>query len=335
MVADKAGVSKMTASYALRDNEGAGRVSQATIARVKEVARQLNYVPNLMARSLRQQKTNVIGVVLGNLRHDWSARIMMGLDRVLGPADYQSMLLLHHWSVERNIREIETLLKYRVDGIISQPLVGMEETYAKLRSQDIPHILISDALPKDEITPRVLWDDVSATETMVSHLAGLGRKRIALLIQDTNSITAGHRLEAYRSALAKAGLQHDPTFEVWYHMGTSLDDGTLPAIMFPNKIAANRPDAIFAIHDPLALALMRWLRDNGFEVPRDVAVAGLGNLPQSAKEAAGLSTIDEPCEKMGYTAGMILMDIISSREISNCTVVPSGSLHIRSSTVSN
>ncbi len=334
MVAEAAGVSLMTASYALRDNEGSGRISKDTIAKVKEVARRMHYLPNLNARSLRQQKTKVIGVVLGNLRLDWAARVMDGLDGVLGEADRQSMLLLHHWSLERNRRELQTLLMYRVDGIISQPLAGMEDEYRNLAANHIPHVLVSDTLPGVDL-PAVTWDGAAAAENLVDHLVSIGRRRIAMVLEERGTVGGKERLKGYRRGLRQAGLTPDAKLEFWCESDQPLDDSPLAAAFAPDANPEDRPDAVLGINDWHALRVMEWLRGRGLRVPEDVAVAGIGNLPQSAAHAASLTTVDEPCERMGAAAGLAIMHMLGldAGEPLTTEPVPAGSIAVRSSTV--
>ncbi len=311
-IARQAGVSRSTVSIVLRGQEKERKISKTTITRVRHAAKELNYVPNHMARSLRLQRSGMIGVVVSNLRADWAESIMGGMLEVFRPSGYTPFVAIHRFDAELAHKELVSCLQRRDEGIICQPMPAEAELYALIRRSGVPLIFLGDRPADLPEVNFVGWDSTAAARIAVEHLVQTGRKRIAFVGVDYPMEMTRGRFRAYLDVLSEADLSPKDEWIVNAPIGWSPErilDWSLGRLLAPGR---EHPDAIFALNDGIALLLLDALDARGIRVPEDLALIGMGDLPMTGHRGIGLSTVKEPCEEMGRQAAQVMLDLIAN-----------------------
>jgi LacI family transcriptional regulator len=308
------GLSHATVSFVLNGVGEQRKISKETIERVLSAAKHYNYAPNRFARSMKSQSSGMISVILPNFKMDWAEHVMTGMRRVFDQSEFIPFVTTHSFEDERNKRELHSFLERRDNGLITLPTMGCTALYREIAKGPLPLVFLGDEIP--ELTPMissVMWDAREAIRTAIAHLASSGRKRIAFLGMDYPGLGTLHRFKAFREALIRQGL---PTKR---HLisrppatGTAEEIVNASLDQFFGE-GRDRPDAIFALNDGLALPALEALERRGLSVPEDVAIVSMGNLPLTRHSAAGISSIPEPVEEMAEMAARLLLDIIEQK----------------------
>src|SRR5918997_42755 len=202
-VAEAAAVSRSTASRALT---GRGYVAPAVRERVRKAAQTLGYVPDALARNLRQQVSRSIGVLVSDLRNSFYADLASGISQQSRRRGYAMMLVDDNGSLDAELEAAEMFVALRVAGVILTPL-----------SAEVPRYLARHHVPVIEVDRRfaegacdaVVVDSRSAAESVTADLLQLGHRRVALLIDEMDWTTGRERLAGYRAAFAAAGLSQE------------------------------------------------------------------------------------------------------------------------------
>ncbi len=332
-VARAVGVSIPTVSYILNGRARERNLSQITTERVMAAAKQLGYVRNNLARNLRRRETHTITILVADLERGIANRLMMGALPVFDPAGFFTSLTVHFWDPERERRELQAMLEEQRAAIIIRPMIENTDLYRRVHEMGTPIILLDgiDALPEVSVS---MWDSRKAIEASVAHLAATGRRRIAFYGVDRGTLAARWRLEGFQAGLEKAGLHFHPEFvclDQRYAL-QQLDNGRL--VGYGTRLhevfasPGDRPDAVLCASDALACTAITILRDDmGLDVPRGIAIMGMGDTGES--ELIGLSTSYDPVEVVGRNAAEIALDLIQgrsggpvSRFVSPCEIRP-------------
>lgn len=333
-IADHLGVSASTVSIVLRGDATRRKISKATTERVLDAARKFNYVPNQMARTLRRQRTNSIGVLTGNLEWGWADRIMQAMEDVLEPAGYRTFVARHRFDATRAREELLSCMSRRDLGIVFQPLPTERPVYNQVIRAGMPLVFLSDCPTDLDNVSFVGWDSGPAARRAVEHLVQTGRRRIAFLGPSYPMAMSQQRYEAYLDVLREAGLPIEPAWAEQAPLDWSADEiveRTLDRLFNADK---QWPDAIFALNDGLALPALASLERRGIRVPEDVALAGLGDLPVSGYRGVGLTTVPEPLAEIGQgVASVLLAHFADPNRGPIRRLIPSNKLIVRRTTV--
>ncbi len=306
-IAQDLGVSLMTVSKALRSHSD---ISEETRRRVMKRARELNYRPNLIARSLVTRRTYLVGLIIPDLMHSFFAEVAKGVARKFEPLGYQIVIFNSEENADAEVRQIQTLLDRSVDGVIiaSAQSHMQGELFRILEARRIPYVLI-DRMPTgfEGHYVGVQNEEIGALAT--SHLIEQGCRRIAHLRGPANPPGTG-RLRGYRRALAKHGLKALPEYVVsGQHQDGSGYEGMRELLRL-----RHRPDGVFCYNDPVAAGAMKAILEAGLQVPGDIAVIGAGNVHYSDLLRIPLSTIDQSSSVLGETAAELLAHCIEAKK---------------------
>jgi LacI family transcriptional regulator len=295
-VARRAQVSVATVSRTLNRVEN---VSEETRNRVAEAVRELGYVPHAGARSLSLARTNAIGVVLPDLHGEFFSEIVRGMDREASRRGYLLLLSNMHAGGEQAALALQAM-RGRVDGlIVMAPHLSSDELSAALPEQ-LPAILVNTREGSGR-RPSIRLDNRAGARAVVEHLVGLGRKRIVHISGPSTNIDAQERAEAFRASATSHGVD----FEIVD--GDFQEESGRSAIERLLR-AGVRFDAVFASNDEMAIGTIQALRNNGFRVPQDVAVAGFDDIPLARH--LGLTTVCVRIAQLGELAVARLMSEI-------------------------
>jgi LacI family transcriptional regulator len=305
-IARDLGVSLMTVSKALRNH---GDISAETKRRVLKRARELNYRPNLIARSLVARRSYMIGLIIPDLMQSGFAEVAKGIARIFNPLGYQIVISSSEQNPNAELREIELLLDRSVDGLIiaSAQVHAREELIKKLRDGQIPHVLI-DRMPTGFEGHFVGVKDEEIGIMATEHLIEQGYHRIAHLRVPANSPGIG-QLRGYRWALAKHDLEAPADYVVSGHHEDSVGYEGMRKLLQLNP----RPDGVFCFNDPVGAGAIKAILEAGLKVPEDIAVIGAGNVHYSDLLRVPLSTIDLSSSLIAGTAANLLKECIESK----------------------
>lgn len=316
-IARELGLSPSTVSRALKDHPD---ISQETKKQVNDLAKKLNYQPNVVALSLRQSKTNTIGVIIPEIVHFFFSTVISGIESVAYEAGYNVILTQSNESFEREATDLKALFNSRVDGMlisISRETKTFEHIEAVLE-KEVP-VVFFDRIFEHPNTSKVIVDDYVGAHEAVLHLIQQGCRRIAHLESAPGITIAEDRRRGYIDALNEHGLPAEDRLIEICSTG-SLEEGQRAA----DKLLAldTPPDGIFANNDMLAMGAMQAIKRKGLTIPKDVAVIGFSNWFFAALMDPPLSSVDQPGFQMGQEAAAMLLKQIQMQGKGNGLIVP-------------
>ncbi|WGM19476.1 LacI family DNA-binding transcriptional regulator [Paenarthrobacter sp. OM7] len=309
-VAKRAGVSRSAVSLVL-NGRGDGNVAKESQDRIRAAALELNYSPNAIALSLRNQRSRVIGILSDEVVvSPFDGNIIGGADDIARSRGFVTVVMDTERDSARDAGAIETLLDRQVDGLM-YVTVGLKPIDVPQGMLRVPSVLANcyDALPQPQLH-HVIPDEVTGGREAAEHLLQLGHRDIALLAGYEDSPAAPLRVQGYRDAhtAANVPLRSDRIFmagwdiDAGYHGAMKLLDGVSPA---------ERPTAIMCANDRLAVGVMLAAARLGLSVPDDLSVMGYDDETRIADTMVpSLTTMALPLREIGRAAMTTLLDAI-------------------------
>ena len=295
-IAREAGTSPSTASRAL---SGRGYVSEEARQRLREAADRLGYVPNASARALKQQSSRVVGVAVSDLGNQFYANLAAGVEQTLREAGYQMVLVSDNSDRDQELSCARTFLEMRAAGVIITPA---DRAAAGLLSRHQIAVVEVDRRLADVPCDGVVIDNELGAREATEHLIGLGHRRIALLVADTEFTTDAGRLHGYVAAHELAGLEVDERLIL--PLGFHAPDAE---VRIAALVGALEPTAIFAANNLLAEHAWQVLRRLGKRLPDDVSLVGFDDVPWMAMVQPGITVVAQPSLEMGRRAAQLLL----------------------------
>lgn len=301
-IARKLGVSVSTVSRALKDSP---ELHPDTKKKIVEAAKAMNYQYNLLAQSLRISRTKVLGVVVPELTSHFFSSNISGISDTAYRRGYNVMICQSNESYEQEKANVRTLVSSQVDGLLIS-LSRETKSYEHLQElydRGIPFMMF-DRVTEEIPVSKVTVDDAHGAYLAVRHLLEQGCRKIAYFSGPEDLYISKKRKEGYLEALKEFGI---PEAEASIYVTDLTSEGNrkISLEMLANK---NRPDAVFAMIDPLAIDLMIVLKEKGIRIPDEIALAGFTNNPTSAVVDPSLTTISQPGYEMGKIAASHLLD---------------------------
>ena len=307
-IARDLGVSVVTISKVLRNHPDVGdETRERVLARVKE----LDYRPNLAARSLVTGRTYLVGLVVPDLLHPFFAEIAKSISEVLRAHGYYLIVSSSEEDPDLEEQEIDQLLARRLDTLIIATCRPTVDLFFRIERQRTPYVLIDRILP-GLAANFVGVDDEAVGMLATKHLIDVGCKRIAH-IRGPETSPGTRRLEGYKRALAQAGLKIEDDYIIGKHKGDVETKQRGAEAMRRLLNSKERPDGVFCFNDPLAMGAMNCALDQGFRIPDDMAVIGCGNLHYDDSLRVPLSSIDQHSRRIGEEAARIALGILDSK----------------------
>jgi LacI family transcriptional regulator len=321
-IAEKAGVSYATVSRALNNRSD---VSEETRMRIIELANSMGYQPNAIARSLVKRKSEIIALIVPDVSNPFFADITMAVHTAAEKAGYTTMVCNTGWDPVKEQEKLRIMVEQRVDGIILKPTAFLRP--GALEALNVPVVLFWHAMEDDLSYIEV--DHEAGSRLAVRHLVERGYKRIAFVGGQETSPSNQIRLLAYQQTLQESGLQVESDLISYGGFGIESGYNRLAALMR----LQNPPDAVFCGNDIIALGALHYARDNGIEVPKQLALIGFDDISYASLPQIGLSTVSQPRTKLGEQAFDALMreiEIFPARSRQRLLVEPE--LIVRSTT---
>lgn len=298
------GVSASTASRALNNNSA---ISEEIRKRVFKAAQESNYIPNSLARGLALRRSRLVGLLVPSIANPYFAEVSRGAHDTAWERSYVVALCDTQRNHDREELFSERLLQSQVDGVIVTGGVMLEERIRAWRRSDVPLVLASRRVAGSGFSS-VAVDDVSAGYQAAQYLISKGRKKILFLGGSPDSPATRDRYRGYREALDGCGLPNAAS-----HGDYTMECGFQEAAKIA-ELYDDRPDAVFAANDLMAIGLIMGLAGFGVKVPDDIAVMGCDDIPMGALIRPALSTVRIPMYEIGQRAMRLLLDILENGE---------------------
>ncbi len=321
-VALKAGVSQSTASRALT---GRGYVAEPVRDRVRATARKLGYVPDAMARTLKQQVSRSIGILVTDLRNQFYADLAAGASQQAKAHGFTTMLVDDGPSGDDEDEVAEAFVALRVGGVIVTPTSAAVPEY--LRRHRIPVVEV-DRQFTSAVNDGVVVDNRAGARAATSHLLELGHRRVALFIDETDWSTGQGRVAGFHDAFAGVGVDIDPDLVV--SAGWDVTDARLRALEMLQR--PDRPTAIFAANNLLAEGVWRAIAELGLAVPGEVSLVAFDDSPWMSMVTPGVTTVAQDSFALGATAVRRLLARVEDPDAPAGTTVLEATLRRRGST---
>lgn len=303
-VAQKAGVSIATVSRVLNGSE---KVRPETRERVMQVINEMKYAPSPAARGLIMRKTEAIGLLLPDLHGEFFSEVIRGSDAAVQNQAYHLIVSSSH----NDPKEIEAALRFmrgRVDGlVVMSPQVDTETLLANL-PKGLPVILLNCRIDNPQFDT-IITDGYGGAREMTSYLIGLGHSRIAVITGGEANVESQERLRGYRTAMTHHGIPLTPGFEFDGDFTEASGYEAAREILELEQ----RPTAIFAFNDSMAIGAIGAIREAGLRIPNDISVCGFDDIPVAKYLSPSLTSVHVPIHDLGVMAINRLFDRLQNK----------------------
>ena len=306
-IANKLNLSVSTISRALNDSP---EISQATKTKVITAAKELNYHPNIIARSLIKKRTQIIGVIVPEIKHNFFSTAISGIENVAYDAGYVIMLCESSESYDREVINTEALVSNQIAGLIVSISQSTKEYghFEHLKRIGIPFVFF-DRVCNTINTSKIVVDDHGGAFKAVEYLINKGYKRIAHIGGAEHLSISRDRYSGYIDALNTFGISFKEDLVVF--SGFQEQDGAkgISVLLDLN----DPPDAVFAINDPVAIGAYEVIKKRGLRIPNDIALIGFSNNPITELIDPPLTTVEQPAYELGKRAATVLLEQIAAK----------------------
>jgi len=324
-VAQLAGVSVATVSHVLN---GTRFVSDAARARVQEAIGALQYVPSALARSLKSNRTHTVGMMIPNNSNPYFAEIIRGIEDTCYAAGFSVILCNSDDDPVKQSNYVRLLSEKQVDGLIVVSSGSDEELLDTLRAARMPQVLVDREI--DELAADLVEVNHEAGAFIATqHLLSLGHQRIACIAGPASLSSARERMQGYRRALREAGLAHADSLLRTSDFTAAGGHAAMDALL---DGASERPTAVFASNDLMAIGAVCAASSHGLRIPHELSVIGFDDIALAAHSNPPLTTIAQPKHETGAVAAKLLLQRIAQPERGLQRAILQPSLVLRQST---
>lgn len=325
-VAEHAGVSVKTVSNVVNDYT---HVSPAMRARVQASLDALGYRPNLAARQLKHGRGGFITLAVPELDSPYFAHLAALMSAEATRRGYLFLLDVTGADPAQERLVLSGMRAHMVDGVIFSPLASTAADIES-RTDDIPLVLLGERATPTQFD-HVAVDSVAASRAVGGHLLECGRSRPAAIGRETAEGTASVRLKGFRSALDDAGVEL-PEQRIVPVRGYSRAEGHAAMRRLLDLPPGQRPDAVFAFNDLMAIGALRACHEAGVRVPEDIAIAGFDDIPEAAYQIPSLTTVSPDMQSMTTSVLDLLIARIEGSGAAPADVQVPWTLAVREST---
>ncbi len=300
------GVSHQTVSRVINGERG---ITPETRAKVERAIAALGFRPSHIARSLATRRTKTMGLVMGDVASPFFPDVVRGAEDVLSEAGYCLILSNSNRDPERERRNVAHLLERSIDGLIlGAPQGGPDALGEMAERAGVPMVFLNRDVRGTHVA--AVWIDwQAATTEVVGYLAGLGHRRIALVVPSRADALFANREDWYGWALRRASL--GPDRALIFRDSISIEGGQQAGARL--LALAERPTAAICHSDVMAIGVLQACRERGVHVPRDLSVVGWDDVPYARLVAPALTTVRVPRYDLGQAAARTLLDLIAGR----------------------
>jgi DNA-binding LacI/PurR family transcriptional regulator len=312
-------------SLALRDSP---LVADATRDRIKQYARDIGYIYNRRAASLRTSRSGIIGVVVHDIMNPFFAEILRSIESELDRSRQTFLLSNHYDQVEKQRTFLDTLLQLGADGVIMSPAIGTPVSDIQLLEDNgLPAVQIARSV-EGAPAPVFRGDDSYGIGLATNHLISLGHERIVMIGGTDQTSTGRDRYQGYVMAMEKAGL---PVKEDWRIAGPRTKQGGFE-VAGQFLALKDKPTAAVCWNDLVAIGLMNGIARAGLVPGVDISVTGYDDLEEAAIATPALTTVWNGQREVGRQAARALLDRLNGEEVRGGQALIRPELHVRQST---
>jgi len=305
-IAKALNVSTSTVSRALR---GSYEISPETKKLVIEYAESVNYRPNPIALSLKENRSRSIGVIVPEIANHFFSQAINGIEAIAYNRGYHVVIFQSHESIERELINLAHFRARKVDGLIIS-MAGNSQSVdhlAKLQSEEFP-LVFFDRVPEQVTGFKVVADNYQGAYQATQHLIQQGRKRIAHMTSPPYLSITKERLAGYQDALRDHQIPYDESLVRYLSFRQEEAHQAVHQL-----VRDHHPDAFLTASDRVALNCFAAVKETGKRIPEDIAFIGFSNLKVANLLDPPLSTIVQPAVEMGQSSAEMLLDIIEKK----------------------
>jgi DNA-binding LacI/PurR family transcriptional regulator len=300
-LARQAGVSHSTVSRALNNHPALAR---ETVERIQQLARELNYVPSHSARSLKTNRSHMLGVIVHRIADPFYSEVLGGIQNVAHQFQYGMFVSASENDMERQAALIRGMFGRQADALIIGDSFFTSAHLDELGIR-VPTVFIHN---RAEILPHSIYhDDVNATRALTRHLLDLGHRRIAFGGNKRGGLLHQQRREGVVTELKAAGLKLQREYDLLAPNG-QMSSGALLARQLLNL--SKRPTAIICFNDMQAIGVMQTLQQANLRIPEDISVAGFDDIPLAEFTYPALTTYCQPIWELGQMAAKLALHLL-------------------------
>jgi LacI family transcriptional regulator len=322
-VAKAAGVSTQTVSRVINNRPD---VAPETRSRVQRIIEQVNYRPNILARSLIHRRSNTIGVVAMASSYYGPSNTLVGIEKMIRRLGYSLLLdFMHHPERDDVEMIINRLLSHQVDGILwAIPEIGNNRAWLQRQNAQLPIPVIYLSMQPQDKLPVIAIDNRFGARLATEHLLAKGFRKIGHIAGPPDWWEARQRQAGWEETLQATGLPVENRQTAAGDWSAASGEASIHCLMesFPEM------EAVFVGNDQMALGVLQAAHRTGRHIPHDLAVVGFDNIPESCYFWPGLTTIDQPLIELGGRAVETLCDLIEA-EFRNDKLVPAEPLLLK------
>jgi LacI family transcriptional regulator len=301
-IASIANVSHTTVSRALADSP---LVVESTKQKIKEIARDLGYVPNQLAKGLVTRSTKTIGLVIPNISNPYYPEVEEGIEAYANSLGYDVLISNTKMSLERERAALVSLYSKRVDGIILSPIINDVDYLFEMFPRKYPLVIVANQT-NDNQYACVYTDPVQCGYLATEYLIKIGHRRIAFVGgKETFGHTIG-RVRGYRQAMERFGIEFNPE---WVNIS---EEGKEAGYMLMNQLLMKSilPTAVVCYNDVTALGVMQAIEDYGLRIPQNISVVGIDDISFSSIFRIELTSVRQDKNRIGQLSAEILINKI-------------------------
>jgi DNA-binding LacI/PurR family transcriptional regulator len=304
-VARRAGVSHTTVSRALLGNS---LISAATSERVRRIAMEMGYRPSAAARSLKTNRSEVLGVIVSSIDDPYFSEVLQGIENTAQQAGYSLFIGASQKDTQREHAIVQAMVEHRVEGVIICSSSFTAQQAHDFGEYGVPIVAVNNQAAED-YRYSIYHDDVAGSRQVTAHLIRLGHRTIAYIGNAASGRTNQDRLLGFREEMRSVDCPVGPDYVqlIEYGAESAIERAVRACIGLDP-----RPTAIVCYNDMMAIEAMNVLHRLGLDVPADVSITGFDNIVFSAYTRPALTTFDQPKRFIGEEAGRLLLSLLGN-----------------------
>ena len=312
-IAESLRVSKTLVSLVLNGKGDKYGINQQTQKKVLAKAKELNYIPNVLAQGFRTGKTKTIGLIVSDITNQFYSRIARRIEDYAWAQGYSVIICSSDESIEKEINRIKLLQSRKVDGLIISSSQQNADRFSQFGSANFPHVLI-DRCFKNTDSPCVTVDNAAGAKMAAQHFFEQGLKDIALLsITPEHISTITERTNGFLSTLAEAKINIPAEWHL--KIAFSNIENEVEQKLSELHKSGNMPKAIFALNNNLTSHCLLALRKLNISIPNDIALIGFDDMLYFGFNQPSISAVSQPVEEIGKEAFDLLLQQINGETI--------------------
>lgn len=325
------GISPSTVSRAIARKPG---VSEQTREKVLNLAKDLGYIPNIAAKSLKTSRTQTIGLLVSDVRNPFFQDFMSGLEKILFHRGYKFIVCNTDEDLQKENIYLKWLLEHGVDGIVSSPLTSIEgrdnrTLYKKARKFGIKVVFYDRLIEGLNDFDSIIIDNQQAIIDAVEYLKRCGHEKIGIYLYKSNIYTVKKRLEGFKKACEIFKLPFNPNWVIDGVIFRSEEDYKNAII---HLLSSNdKPTAMLATNYFITRIMLKTARELKIKVPDEFSIVGFDDIVENELLTPAITTIKQPVIEMGKIAGTLIMDLIDNAQTKTSKIILKTELIIRES----